>query len=557
MLIFTPLFIPGTDGRLLFVIASLFIVVFLMLVRNNIQLERRKRKFEVLNKIVSDELLALDHKFDHFEGGEIFSDTDHFYTYDLDVFGQGSLFKFLNRTATAGGQQTLAEWLKEPPLKKEIILDRQEAVRELSGIPNWRLHFLARGHMFKETSELSKEIKSWSDTNIELPKPGLWKSLIVILPLLTMLSVVHAFLSNSYYLLGTMVLCQWIVLFLWRKQISRYYSFFGRKSELLAKYMDLLRYVEEREFYTPLLIRLQMALQNPESAGKVFRKLRRHIKQFEYRQNLIVAIFLNSFFLWDLRCLYKLGQWHIKNHKRLGAWLNVIAETDALISLANLAYNQPAFIFPDIHEGGFTLTAEKIGHPLLNPAKRVENDITINGWSKVLIITGANMAGKSTFLRTVGVNMILARAGAPVCAAAMNVTPVGVYTDMRTTDSLMKDESYFFAELKRIKRILDSLKVGERFLVILDEMLRGTNSTDKLNGSKDLIRKFIDYKAVALIATHDLKLSEMDDEFPQLVVNKCFEIDIRENEMIFDYLLKDGVTQSMNASYLMKQMGII
>ena len=230
---------------------------------------------------------------------------------------------------------------------------------------------------------------------------------------------------------------------------------------------------------------------------------------------------------------------------------------DALVSLGNYASNNPEYVYPEIHEGGFTFQAEYLGHPLLHPEKRISNNFEVNGWSKVLIVTGANMAGKSTFLRTVGVNLILSRLGAPVCAGKMRVTPVEIYTNMRTTDSLLKEESYFFAELKRIKGVLDRLQKGERIFVILDEMLKGTNSVDKLNGSKKLIRKLLELKAVALIATHDLKLSELQDEFPQQVINKCFEISIENNELVFDYKLSDGVTKTMNATFLMKKMGII
>jgi len=198
-----------------------------------------------------------------------------------------------------------------------------------------------------------------------------------------------------------------------------------------------------------------------------------------------------------------------------------------------------------------------LGHPLLHPEKRVCNDMKLDHWSQVLIVTGANMAGKSTFLRTVGVNLVLAKTGAPVCATSMKVTPVDLYTNMRTTDSLLKDESYFFAELRRIKTVLDKLKDGERFFIILDEMLKGTNSVDKLNGSKELVRKLVHFQAVSLIATHDLKLSEMEKEFPDQVSNKCFEIRIENDELVFDYKLSDGITQTMNATFLMKKMGII
>jgi DNA mismatch repair ATPase MutS len=175
----------------------------------------------------------------------------------------------------------------------------------------------------------------------------------------------------------------------------------------------------------------------------------------------------------------------------------------------------------------------------------------------VIIVTGANMAGKSTFLRAVGVNLILARTGAPVCASEFIYTPIELFTNMRTTDSLFNDESYFFAELKRLSNVLQRLQKGQELFVILDEMLKGTNSVDKLNGSKELIKKLVQFKSVSLIATHDLKLSEMEKEFPNNVYNKCFEINIIDNELVFDYKLSGGVTKMMNATFLMKKMGII
>jgi DNA mismatch repair ATPase MutS len=305
------------------------------------------------------------------------------------------------------------------------------------------------------------------------------------------------------------------------------------------------------------LCEMQKKVRQPVSASKVFHQLKSLVEQFEYRQNILVGFFLNSFFLWDIRCVYKLWNWHNLHHKKLNEWLNVISETDAIISLANFANNHPEFIYPEIQESDFIFQATTLGHPLLHKNKRICNDFEINGWSKVMIITGANMAGKSTFLRTVGVNLILARTGAPVCAEKMIFTPIEIYTNMRTTDSLLKDESYFYAELKRIKGVLDWLQKGERIFVILDEMLKGTNSVDKLNGSKELLRKLVQFKSVSLIATHDLKLSEMENEFPQQVFNKCFEIRIENDDLVFDYKLSDGVTKTMNATFLMKKMGII
>lgn len=557
LLIFAPLFIFDLKSWFTLIFSISAIVLFFFLIKKNIQLEKSKKKIQVLKKLVDDELLALNHKFLHFKNGAEFLNTDHFFSYDLDLFGEGSLFQFINRTSTISGEQKLANWFIKPPLGKDEIAGKQEAVSELSQIPEWRLNFLAEGQMFEETSQMHDEILSWAGLELKLQNATSIQWLLKVIPLLTFISIVPAALGITNLFLWVMILVQWILLYFFRKNVTLYFSYFGRKSELLSKYMQLLQFIEDKEFHSVLLCELQNKVRKPVSASKIFQKLKSLVEQFDYRQNILVGIFLNSVFLWDIRCVYRLWNWHNRHHQKLTDWLEVIAETDAIISLANFANNHPDFVFPEIHEGGFTFQAEKMGHPLLHKNKRVCNDFEINGWAKVMIITGANMAGKSTFLRTVGVNLILARTGAPVCAERMVFTPIEIYTNMRTTDSLLKDESYFFAELKRIKGVLDWLQKGERIFVILDEMLKGTNSVDKLNGSKELLRKLVQFKSVSLIATHDLKLSEMEDEFPQQVFNKCFEIRIENDDLVFDYKLSDGVTKTMNATFLMRKMGII
>jgi len=381
--------------------------------------------------------------------------------------------------------------------------------------------------------------------------------MIRLVPIFTLISAIPSIVGFSNLFITLAILLQWFLMYFFWKRISEYLGYFGRKSELLSKYMKLLQLVEEQDFQADYLVNLQKKIKFPESASKVFKQLKSLVKELEYRQNILVGFFLNSVFLWDIRCVYKLWNWHRQNHEKIADWLDVVAEIDALISLANYSNNKPGFCYPKIHEGAFIFEAKKLGHPLLKEDKRVSNNFEINGWSKVIVVTGANMAGKSTFLRTVGVNLILGRLGAPVCAERLTLTPIDIYTNMRTTDSLLKDESYFYAELKRLKGVLERLQNGERIFVILDEMLKGTNSIDKLNGSKQLIRKLVEFKSVSLIATHDLKLSEMENEFPQRVFNKCFEIKIENDELVFDYLLSDGVTKTMNATFLMKKMGII
>ncbi len=557
LLIFAPVFIFGVKSWITLIISGAAVVLFFFLIKKNVQLEKKRIKYIELKKLAEDELLALQHSFSHFQNGREFLDIEHFFSYDLDLFGEGSLFQFLNRTSTIGGRQKLAAWLMQPSVHKEVIEKKQEAILELTEIPNWRLHFLANGNLFKETEELNHEIKAWSQLELKLNRAPKVKWLIRLIPLITIISAIPAFMGISNLFITLTVLVQWFLLYFFWKRITQYFGYFGRKSELLSKYMQLLQFFEEHEFQAEFLVELQKKVRKPELASKVFKQLKSLVKELEYRQNILVGFFLNSFFLWDIRCVYKLWNWHNQNHKKLADWLNVVAEIDALISLANFSNNQPDYVYPKIHDGGFTFQAKKLGHPLLKADKRICNDLEINGWSKVIIVTGANMAGKSTFLRTVGVNLILGRLGAPVCAEEMTLTPISIYTNMRTTDSLLKDESYFFAELKRIKAVLDRLQNGERIFVILDEMLKGTNSVDKLSGSKKLIRKLVEFESVSLIATHDLKLAELENEFPQRVFNKCFEIKIENDELVFDYLLSDGVTKTMNATFLMKKMGII
>ncbi len=557
LLIFAPPFVFEIESWMTLIFSLAAIILFFFLIKKNIRLERIKKKTSILKKVVEEELLALNHQFSHFRNGEEFLNTDHFFSYDLDLFGEGSLYQFINRTSTISGQKKLAGWFINPSLRKDEIEKKQEAIHELSQIPDWRINFLSHGKMFEETEESHNEIIAWSELDLTLKNAKAIKWLRWVVPLLTLISAIPAVLGITNLFVWFMVFVQWLFLYFFWKKVSEYFRFFGRKSDLLAKYMQLLRLIEEKEFKADLLCGLKKIVSEPISSSAIFHQLKNLVGQFEYRQNLLVGFFLNSVLLWDIRCVYKLWNWHNQHHKKLNDWLEVISETDALISLANFANNHPDFVFPEIKEGEFSFHSKNLGHPLLRENKRVCNDFEINGWSKVMIITGANMAGKSTFLRTVGVNLILARTGAPVCAEKMVFTPIEIYTNMRTTDSLLKDESYFYAELKRIKGVLDWLQKGEHIFVILDEMLKGTNSVDKLNGSRELLRKLVQYKSVSLIATHDLKLSEMELEFPQQVFNKCFEIRIENDELVFDYKLSDGVTKTMNATFLMKKMGII
>ena len=294
-----------------------------------------------------------------------------------------------------------------------------------------------------------------------------------------------------------------------------------------------------------------------KKAGEAIQDLNQILAMLDQRNNILLAIPLNAFLLWDILYTRKLQAWQERYKDVLPHWLSTIAELDALCSLTNVHFNHPEFAVPSLKaEGEDYLTMHGAGHPLLSPKGRVDNDFVLKQEGQFVILTGANMAGKSTFLRTVGVNLILAHAGAPVCAKHMTLKPLKLFSSMRTTDSLQKNESYFFTELKRLKAIVDQLESGEALFIILDEILKGTNSKDKEQGSRAFLEKLLELKATGIVATHDLSLCTMMDEFPDRIRNMRFEIEIDDAGIHFDYLLRDGVCQNLNATFLMKQMGI-
>ena len=273
--------------------------------------------------------------------------------------------------------------------------------------------------------------------------------------------------------------------------------------------------------------------------------------------NILVSVILNGLFMFNLHLLLKVEKWKKQNQENVPNWFEAIATFDAMSSLANFAYNYPDYVYPKQIDEEFEFSAENLGHPLIAEANRVVNTIEIKGWNQFAIITGANMSGKSTFLRTIGVNYILAMAGASVCASKLSFYPIQIHSSIRTSDSLTRNESYFYAELKRLKKIIDELESGKKKLILLDEILKGTNSKDKQAGSIALIEQLLHYKSVGLFATHDLMLGELAPRFPGQVNNLCFEIQIENDKMLIDYKLHEGVCKNLNATYLMKNMGIL
>jgi len=542
---------------LAFSISFFFLIAFFFLIKRYIQTEKQQQYYQRLVEINRDEIRAINRDLRAIDPGNEFIDPHHDYSYDLDLFGIGSIFQFLNRTVTIRGKKHLAFLLNRSQRSVAEITSKQAAIQELAKELDWRQNFMARG---KETGDLknSNQIEDSIGLKITLKSASLIKVLLMTLPALTLLLIglnITGLVTKSFYLLP--IFSQWAIFSIYSKTTSKFNKQFESQAKLLSQYADMLQQIETKNFGSEYLCNLKVRLSvKGKTASSITSELQKILNEFDYRQNILVGIVLNSVFLWDVRCLSKLNHWQQNYATDLPQWFEVIAEMDALVSLANCNYNHPEWVTPEVLQSKFAFSAEDLGHPLIDEKRCVRNSFQITGEEQIAIITGANMAGKSTFLRTVGVNLTLASNGCKVCAAGFKFSPVRIYTNMRTSDNLMNDESYFYAELLRLQSMLTLIRNGENLFVILDEMLKGTNSVDKLNGSKELIHQLISLNTHGIVATHDLGLTELAQHLPS-IKNQCFEVQLHNDELNFDYKLTNGITRTMNATFLMKKMGII
>jgi hypothetical protein len=534
-------------------------ILFIFLVYRHGMLFRKRDWFERLIQINTTELKLLEGNTASLDNGSEFIIPGHAFSEDLDIFGNRSLFQLINRCTTASGRERLAQTLNEPITGRGPINARQKAVRELSDKLSWRQHFQATGISMEERAETMEELNSWGQEETTHFNRMIYRSLLWINPLLGLtiiLLISFSVLPFGVFLLY--LLLPFSVLGTRMSQVNKVHEQLGRKGEVLSGYAELFSLAASENFTSGLLNDIQDKISTGSNAAQqAIDALARISKAFDYRLNFLVGIILNIFLLWDIRQCIRLEKWKAAHGKEMGIWFDNLATLDELCSFAGFAYAHSDSVYPVIHEDSFTLQAKNAKHPFIPRAQSVGNDIQFSGWKQFQVITGANMAGKSTYLRTVGVNLILAMTGAPVLAESFTFTPVNLFTGIKTSDSLQDGESYFFAELKRLHHMIQRLEGGEHLFVILDEILRGTNSHDKRRGSMALLRQLIRLGASGMIATHDLSLGELAKEFPGHVDNKCFEVDIKKEELVFDYKLRPGISQNLNASFLMEKMGIV
>lgn len=531
------------------------IVLFLFLMKYHNRLFLKKRYCELLVQNAENELKGIEYDFSAFDGAAEKTDANHSYSLDLDLFGSHSFFQSINRTTTSFGKNKLADTLLEPFENKTDIIAHQQAVSELANNPRLLNHFRATGQM-SEAEDLNIHYFSQQFMQTKLLSKSSWRYFIYIAPLMFILSIILC--SLQLIPLSVLGLC-WTLFFSLSlaplKDIRLKMNLFEKKIDVLQTYSSIFKIIESEEFKSPLLVAIQDKIKKGENASLAIHRLRAYSNNLDQSSNVLGLLILNPVFFWNVIYSIKIEKWITQHKDDIICWLKVLADFDSLTSFAIYAYNHPDYIYPEVSET-YMLEGKDLGHPMLNRKVCVRNDVTITKFPFFLVVTGANMAGKSTYLRTVGINLMLACAGAPVCATSLKFYPYRLVTNLRTSDSLADNESYFFAELKRLKMIIDRLQSGEPLFIILDEILKGTNSEDKQKGSIALMKQLVSLQGNGIIATHDLVLGNLEKEFPEAIKNYRFEADIKDEHLSFTYKMREGVAQNMNASFLMKKMGI-
>lgn len=561
------LFIAGVAGiyfffsqtPLLIVCICLTFLPLFILVKIHNRFFIRKEWLETQARIIQEELQALSGDYSSFEDGKEYVNPEHPYSFDLDIFGRRSLFQSINRTCTFFGKARLAKWLQNHLHKKTSIEKRQEMVREISEHTLFREQFRVAGLVHHGQSSDGEKIQAWSQSPAQYLHAGWVKAFIWGVPVINSLLLITSLIGwTSFSCLGLSFGIFLVLSFGIIKRATYIQETYGKQLKSLNGYARLIALAKAENWKSAGMQELMERFNlNGQSPIQALQQLSKELDRLDLRNNQFLYVLLEGSIFFQLQEIVRIERWKARYGQHISKWLETVGELDALCSLGTFAYNHPQYTYPELTEKPFCFLATQMGHPLMPASQCVKNDATIPSRPFFLIITGANMAGKSTYLRTIGVNYLLACIGAPVCCERLKLYPNQLITSLRTSDSLSDNESYFFAELKRLKRIIDLLNQGQQLFIILDEILKGTNSMDKQKGSFDLIRQFMQLKANGIIATHDLLLGSLIKQFPEEIRNYCFEADIKENELTFSYKLREGVAQNMNACFLMKKMGII
>ena len=540
------------NAKMMIFIVAIAAILFIYLLTKHSKLQYKSDLNKALIEVNKTEIKVLNRDYFSLNGGNEFINPRHPFSYDIDLFGKGSFFQYVNRTVTKEGKQEFVHLLTNNDILN--IAKKQQGIQELSEKTKWRQQFSALASLVK-VEHPAKEIINWISNY-----KSLFPKFLSFLPILFSIISLVLIVLIAMQIIADQILLIWIFVGMgisgaYNNKVNDVYKDASKAKDTFKQYHKLLNEIEMTSFESQILKEKQQIIQTEsQNSSVIFAKFSKILDAFDQRNNLIIAFFGNVLLLRDLQQVHNVEKWVDSYKTKVEDWIHVIAFFDAQNSLANFAFNHPSYVFPEIELEKNVISAQNLGHPLLKVVQRIDNDFAIES-QQFFIVTGANMAGKSTFLRTVSLSIVMGNMGLPVCASAFKYAPIKLITSMRTSDSLADNESYFFSELKRLKFIVDEIK-NEDYFIILDEILKGTNSTDKAIGSRKFVQKLVSSKSTGIIATHDLSLCEIEKEIPE-VQNYYFDAEIIDDELFFDYKLKEGVCKNMNASFLLKKMEII
>lgn len=547
--------IKSDSSTLLLSITVISLVVFIIFVKRAFRLNDDKALTSKLLFVNSNEAGILRRQQSKFpDGREAAAQAG--YAADLDIFGPNSLFHLLNRTTTTHGTTALQEILQKPELDPLVIRNKQAAIRQMSAQTEKRQLLTAHGLLHGEKEGNLHEVQRWLQMPTLLYQLKWVRAIRFIMPAISLAGLIAFLATDTYQWLLPGIIVSWMITGSFAKRILHQHNLLSKKQSILEQYGSILQLFSEIETGDSIVLKKEKG--TAQEANKAIKQLSKLAGLFDQRLNLLVNFFLNSFFLYDIQCMYALDKWKMENKEKFDHWIHGVGTIETLNSLSSFTFNNPDFSWPEVQTEKMIISATALAHPLIAANERVANDFTIGKQEQLMLVTGSNMSGKTTFLRTIGVNLLLAQCGAPVCAGKFVFMPMNILSSIRVSDSLQEHTSYFMAELKQLQQIIKFLQSSTHpSLILIDEILRGTNSEDKTHGSDQFIRKLLQYRCLTLFATHDLALSVLENELPGRLSNYCFESIIRDGELIFDYTLQRGVAKNKNASFLMKKMEII
>ena len=543
-------------GAMIAFFTSVGLLFFGQMVKKHNKIRFELLKAQNLEQINKEELHRLKGTLHDLPAGEENIDVNHPYIPDLDVFGSNSLFQLVVRSRLSGTRDLIASWLKSPS-SKEAIISRQEAISEIQGELDLQQEITALGIHKKNSKEGIDPIIQWLSEEPKHFTHPIWKVLQWIFPAFSCLFLVGWWLVDwPYHWIYLSVFVHLMIIGRLFKPLMEASKNMNGMTHSIGSYEKIIARIESKNYESALLSGLSQKFQTDGvKATKAIKKLRTILFNLESRMSMFYGL-IDLVFCTDLIIHQQASQWKKKYGGHFKDWIDAVHEFDAIANLASYAFSNPDYCFPNISEEKFALKSEDLGHPLIKSSSRISNDFESMGAGSLALVTGSNMSGKSTFLRTIGVNLVLAQMGAPVCAKKFEFSLTQIYTSMRTQDNLEESVSSFYAELRRIRNLLDLVGEGSPVFYMLDEILKGTNSDDRHHGGVHLIKQLTDSNSMGLISTHDLQLSELAKNIKN-ISNYSFNNSIENDEIVFDYKLTPGPCKSFNASKLMEKMGII